>query len=63
MGEGERGEGRRGEPSYTFNCSFHGGVKDEEEGGENKSEGREGGEEGDSMQQVEGFLKKKFYHL
>ena len=31
MGEGEREEEEGGE-SYTFNCSFHGGVKDEEEG-------------------------------
>ena len=64
MGEGERGEGRRGEPRYTFNCSFHGGVKDEEREGKISPEG-EGSRsrEGDSMQQVEGFLKKKFYHL
>ena len=61
--DGGRERRRKEGESYTFNCSFHGGVKDEEEGGENKSGGREDDREGDSMQQVEGFLEGKFCHL
>ena len=57
MGEGERGEGRRGEPSYTFNCSFHGGVKDEEEG-KISPEGEKAAGKETACSRWKGFLKR-----
>ena len=50
-------EGRRGEPSYTFNCSFHGGVKDEEREGKISPEGEKAAGKETACSRWNGFLK------
>ena len=50
--------GEEGGESYTFNCSFHGGVKDEEREGKISLEGEKAAGKETACSRWKGFLKR-----